>query len=459
MKLNEIVNQLPLIYGATFAFSLQHMTDPGKVKLADRLIQGTQPRVLTNSERMLSRSLLVFFIGSAIFVAIDTYLNLKFIALQCAGQMAGAVFYMMLLRKGRVWLAGLLGHLHAIITIFLIAAVFSSASIVHVLLIPALVSLVAVFGSSRKTTTTILLVVTMVVFAILEFGEIRIFAVELPHRTLDITKTVNFFGALIMTFSLVYSINAISERAQAELEDQRAELQDKNSILMSTLSVRDKLVSSLSHDIRGPLNSIYGSLQLLNSGHISDEEWKMLSTKLQPQTKDALDFIENMMRWISSQSGQLKVNKTAYSNEHIQRGVIAVSEPVAHAKNIVFNYSIAKDAIAEADEQMINSVLRNLVMNAVKFTREGGRVDLSVIKNGDRIFYSVIDSGRGMSSAEIDKINNGVMFTSAGTSNEKGHGMGILLSRQFLKIHETELQIQSSEHNGSTFSFSLPAIN
>jgi signal transduction histidine kinase len=435
------------------------MTDPGKVKLADRLIQGPQTRVLTNSERMLSRSVLVFFIGSVIFLAIDIYLDLMFIAWLCVSQMVGAVFYMILLRNGRVWLAGLLGHLHVIIVIFLIAAVFSSASIVHVLLIPALVSLVAVFGSSRKKTTTILLVVTMASFAILEFGEIRIFAVDLPHHTLDITKTVNFFGALIMTYSLVYSINAIREKAQAELEDQRAELQDKNSILVSTLSVRDKLVSSLSHDIRGPLNSIYGSLQLLNSGHISDEEWKMLSTKLQPQTKDALDFIENMMRWISSQSGQLKVNKTAYSNEHIQRGVIAVSEPVAQAKNIFFNYNIEKDAIAEADEQMINSVLRNLVMNGVKFTREGGQVELSVKKNGGRIYYTVTDTGRGMSPSDIDKINNGVMFTSAGTSNEKGHGMGILLSRQFLKIHEAELQIKSSEQNGSTFSFWLPAFN
>lgn len=434
------------------------MKDQGKIRLADKIIQGSQQRILTKSERMLSRSLLVFFLGSVFFLAVDLYLELTFIVWLCVSQMIGAVIYFALLRKGNVWLAGLLGHLHAIVVIFLIAAVFSSASMVHALLIPAIVSLVAVFGSSRKKTTAGLLILTMVTLAVLEFGEIRIFPVDLPHHTLDITKTVNFFGSMIMTYSLVYSVNTISERAQAELEDQRAELQDKNSILISTLSVRDKLVSALSHDIRGPLNSIYGSLRLLNSGNLTVEEWKMLSARLQPQTKDALDFIENMVKWISSQSGQLKVNKTAYSKEQIQCGVIAVAEPVAQAKNIIFSHIIAKDAIAEADEQIINSVLRNLVMNAVKFTREGGRVELSVKKIGDCIYYSVTDTGRGMSPAEIDKINNGVMFTSAGTGNEKGHGMGILLSRQFLKIHETELQIQSSEQNGSTFSFSLPAF-
>lgn len=435
------------------------MKDQGKIRLADKIIQGPQERILTKSERMLSRSLLVFCIGSAVFLAIDLCLELNFIAWLCLSQIIGAVFYFALLRRGKIWLAGLLGHLHAIIVIFLIAAVFSSASLVHVLLIPTLVSLAVVFGSSGKKTTVGLVIFTMVTLAVLEFGEIRIFPVDLPHHTLDITKTVNFFGSMIMTYSLVYSVNTISERAQAELEDQRAELQDKNSILISTLSVRDKLVSALSHDIRGPLNSIYGSLRLLNSGNLTVEEWKMLSARLQPQTKDALDFIENMVKWISSQSGQLKVNKTAYSKEQIQCGVIAVAEPVAQAKNIIFSHIIAKDAIAEADEQMINSVLRNLVMNAVKFTREGGRVELSVKKIGDCIYYSVTDTGRGMSPAEIDKINNGVMFTSAGTGNEKGHGMGILLSRQFLKIHETELQIQSGEQTGSTFYFSLPVFN
>lgn len=433
--------------------------ESGKIHFADKLIQSPKQQLPGKSARILSRSLLVFCIGSGAFLGFNLYLNLTFNVWLCISQILGTAVYFALIRHGKVWMAGVLGHLHAIIVIFLVAAVFSSASVVHVLLIPVLVSLVVVFGSSRKKTTAGFLFLIIISLAVLEFGEIRIFPVDLPHHTLDITKTANFLGALIMTYSLIYSVSRISERAQAALEDQRAELLDKNSILMSTLSVRDKLVSALSHDIRGPLNSIYGSLQLLNSGHISNEEWKMLSTKLQPQTKDALDFIENMMRWISSQSGQLKVNKTAYSHEHIQRGVIAVSEPVAQSKNIIFNYNIAKDAIAEADEQMINSVLRNLVMNALKFTHEGGRVELSVKKNGNRIYYSVTDTGRGMSLNDIDKINKGVMFTSAGTSDEKGHGMGILLSRQFLKIHETELQIESSEQSGSKFTFSLPAFN
>lgn len=432
------------------------MTDPGKVRLADKIILGSQQRTLSKSERMLSRSLLVFFIGSAVFLIIDLYLNLTFTVWLCVSQMIGSIIYMMLLRRGRSWLAGLLGHLHAIIAIFLVAAVFSSDSMVHVLLIPAIVSLIVVFGSSRKKTTAALVVLIMITLAILEFGEIRIFPVDLPNKTLDITKTVNFLGALFMTYSLIYSLNSISERAKAELEDQRAELQDKNTILMSTLSVRDKLVSILSHDIKGPLNNIYGALSLLNSGNLSAEEWKMLSAKLEPQTKDALDFIENMMRWISTQSGQIKVNKTAYASEHIISGVTSISRPVAESKNIRLEVNIADDAVSEADEQMINSVLRNLVLNSIKFTPEGGCVSLKVSRDGDRVKYTVTDSGRGLSQSEIDKINAGVMFSSAGTNNEKGHGMGLLLSRQFLKIHATDLAVTSKENEGSSFSFELP---
>lgn len=432
------------------------MSPHSKLSLADRLISSPTKPELTKSARLLSRSLLALLLGSIAFLAVDIYLGLELIQWICVSQIIGAGFYIWLIRKGHLWLAGLLGHVHVIIDIFLIAAVFSSACMIHTLLIPTLVSLIAVFGSARKKTAVTLLVLCMVTLALLEFLEFRISPIDLPHHTLDVTKTVNFVGAMLLTFYVIYFVTKVSESSQAMLEDKRLELQDKNAILSSAMAARDKLVSTISHDIRGPLNNIYASLNLLNSGKISPEDWKMLSQKIQVQTKDALDFIETTMKWISAQSDQLKAHMVDYGTKQITAGVTALAAPVAESKNIRLDVNIEPNAIAIADEHMINSVLRNLVSNAIKFTGELGVVKLVVVKAATKVRYSVIDSGRGMTTEQLEKVKAGMIFSTPGTENERGHGMGLVLSKQFLKLHGAHLTIQSSESSGTTMSFELP---
>jgi|GEM_PF-1986455 len=427
-----------------------------KLSLADRIILSPTKTELTKAERLLSRSLLALLVGSLAFLAVDAYLGLKFIEWICVSQIVGVAYYLWLIRKGHVWLAGLLGHVHVMIDIFLIAAVFSSSCMIHALLIPLLVSLIAVFGSARKKTAVFLLVLCMITLALLEFLEVRIFPVDLPHHTLDVTKTVNFVGAMLLTFYVIYFVTKVSESTQALLEDKKLELQDKNAILNSAMAARDKLVSTISHDIRGPLNNIYAGLHLLNSGKISPDDWKMLSQKIQIQTKDALDFIETTMKWISAQSDQLKAHMGDYGTKQITAGVTALAAPVAESKNIRLDVNIEPNAIAIADEHMINSVLRNLVSNAIKFTGELGVVKLVVVKAATKVRYSVIDSGRGMTTEQLEKVKAGMIFSTPGTENERGHGMGLVLSKQFLKLHGAHLTIQSSESSGTTMSFELP---
>jgi signal transduction histidine kinase len=427
--------------------------------LADRLVLTQGRESLSKSERMLARSLVTFFIGSLVFLLIDLYLDLIFIVWLSVSQLIGAVIYFLLLRRGHTWLTGILSHSHAMIVIFLIAAVFSSASLVHVLLIPTVISLVAVFGSSRRKTIFGFVVFIMVALSALEFGEVRISPVDLPHHTLDVTKTINFIGALLMSYILIDSTIKVSERAQAEVESQQAELRSKNELLLSTLSVRDKLVSTLSHDVRSPLNNILAALSLLEAGKISNDEWKMLSSKLRPQTQDTLDFIDDMMKWISGQQGKLQVNPIAYGTENINNGVVDLIKPLAAAKHINFKVVVDSDTDVQADVQMINSVLRNLLTNAVKFTPIGGHISLLVKRTGNIVRFAIANAGRGLSAVEVEKINSGVMFSSIGTANEKGHGLGLPLSIQFLKMHNASLKVESGINANTIFSFELPANN
>lgn len=427
--------------------------------LADRLVLTQGRESLSKSERMLARSLVTFFIGSLVFLLIDLYLDLIFIVWLSVSQLIGAVIYFLLLRRGHTWLTGILSHSHAMIVIFLIAAVFSSASLVHVLLIPTVISLVAVFGSSRRKTIFGFVVFIMVALSALEFGEVRISPVDLPHHTLDVTKTINFIGALLMSYILIDSTIKVSERAQAEVESQQAELRTKNELLLSTLSVRDKLVSTLSHDIRSPLNNILAALSLLDSGQISNDEWKMLSSKLRPQTQDTLHFIDDMVKWISGQQGKLQANPIVYTADNINNGVADLIKPLADVKHIDFKVDLGPDTEVHADVQMMNSVLRNLLSNAVKFTPIGGHVSLHVKRIGNNVLFAVTNKGSGLSAVEMEKINSGVMFSTIGTANEKGHGLGLPLSIQFLKMHNASLKVESGINANTIFSFELPANN
>lgn len=137
--------------------------------------------------------------------------------------------------------------------------------------------------------------------------------------------------------------------------------------------------------------------------------------------------------------------------------VIELIQSSANAKNISIQLNSDDSLVVNADKNMLNTVLRNLISNAVKFTNNDGKIIISTKKKHKNTIISIIDNGIGINSKDIDKIfDKSLLFTSIGTNEEKGTGFGLKLCHDFIEKHGGKIWVESEEGKGTTFNFSLP---
>jgi signal transduction histidine kinase len=144
----------------------------------------------------------------------------------------------------------------------------------------------------------------------------------------------------------------------------------------------------------------------------------------------------------------------------IEQFVKSVSYLFANEKHIRFTYDFktTSEALVRGDRDMIEAIFRNLISNAIKFTQPGGEVCISARENGKNWIFSVKDNGKGMSREDVKKIIGGISFTTSGTEEEKGHGLGMQLVQGFIQKHNSRLEIHSEIDQGTTFSFALQKL-
>ncbi len=246
----------------------------------------------------------------------------------------------------------------------------------------------------------------------------------------------------------------ISERKKAELQ-----LKEQDRQLRELNSTKDKLLSIIAHDLRSPFNSILGLSELLIE-NIKDfevaESEKYLSV-INSSAKNTLVLLNNLLDWAKSQTGK-NIYKPKKSNiSAIISEIIEVSKSNANIKNISLNYNQADDIEVYADVNMLKTILRNLISNAVKYTHLNGEISILAVQNRNNTEISVSDNGVGIN----ERIRNELFefdtnITTAGTADEKGSGLGLILCKEFVEKHGGEIWVKSELGKGSTFVFSLP---
>ena len=226
-------------------------------------------------------------------------------------------------------------------------------------------------------------------------------------------------------------------------------------------STKDKLFSIISHDLRNPFNSILGFSELLmnNIEEIDPEKVKKISASLYQSSKSTYDLLGHLLEWSALQS-----NKIAYTPEKIDLkalivGNIEMVTPLATQKQIqIMDYTDDSQSVF-ADQNMLNSVIRNLLTNAIKFTFTGGKIEISSTIKDHMLFLSIKDNGQGMDGQKMkDLFNFGTLNSSKGTNNESGTGLGLILCKEFIEKNKGELYIESEEGKGSNFILSVPII-
>ena len=233
--------------------------------------------------------------------------------------------------------------------------------------------------------------------------------------------------------------------------------------LRKTIMGRDKLYSVIAHDLRSPMGSIKMVLNMLilnlPSETIGEEMYELL-TMANQTTEDVFSLLDNLLKWTKSQIGKLKVVYQELNMVEVGGGVSEIFTMVAGLKNI----KIVQDmpvvpVVVRADIDMLKTVIRNLISNAIKFSNEGSEVLVSLTEEDGMAIVSVKDSGCGIDEENQKKLlHTDMHFSTFGTNNEEGSGLGLLLCQDFIVKNGGKLWFTSKKGEGSTFSFSVPLL-
>jgi len=234
--------------------------------------------------------------------------------------------------------------------------------------------------------------------------------------------------------------------------------------LRNSIYSRDKMYSVIAHDLRSPMGSIKMMLNMLvlttDKDSIGSEMYEMLSLA-NKTTEETFSLLDNLLKWTKSQTGRLNVVYQQTDMVSLTEGVLQIFSKLAELKQVELKTDVPEICEVYADRDMIKSVLRNLLSNAIKFSKSGGniivRVKDDVAEEGGKVVVSVQDNGLGM-SAEAQKklLKIETHFSTFGTNNEEGSGLGLLLCQDFVLKNGGRLWFSSEEGVGTTFNFSIP---
>lgn len=230
--------------------------------------------------------------------------------------------------------------------------------------------------------------------------------------------------------------------------------------LRKTIIGRDKLYSVIAHDLRSPMGSIKMVLNMLilnlPSDTIGPEMYELL-TMANQTTEDVFSLLDNLLKWTKSQIGKLKVVYQDIDMVEVTEGVIEIFSMVAELKKISIRLETPSKLDVHADIDMIKTVIRNLLSNAIKFSNEETEILVTVQEQEGMAVVSVKDSGCGIDEENQKKLlHTDTHFSTFGTNNEEGSGLGLLLCQDFVIKNGGRLWFTSAKGEGSTFSFSIP---
>ena len=245
------------------------------------------------------------------------------------------------------------------------------------------------------------------------------------------------------------------KRTQLIITEQEQQIKDQKEALEALNHLKNRFFSIVSHDLRGPILSLKGMLDLHHNDLMTPEETKYFMNELNQNFGNTATLVDNLLTWSKSQIKGEKLIKRKIDLSEIINQVIAVSQTKIAEKQITIHQQIEQKH-AYADEEAVAVVIRNLVSNALKFVEVGGTIHISSHKQEQFALISIKDDGVGMTKEQVEKISNHTFYTTTGTQKEKGNGLGLFLCTEFVKKNGGDFWIESEKDKGSFFYFTLP---
>jgi two-component system sensor histidine kinase/response regulator len=249
-----------------------------------------------------------------------------------------------------------------------------------------------------------------------------------------------------------FELKELNTSLELKVEQRTKELKELNA-------TKDKFFSIIAHDLKNPFNTLMGfsELMIINLAAYDKKQISEFINIIHATSKNAYSLLENLLDWSRSQTGRIELKPLEISLFELVDENVSLMKGIASNKEIKLVNEVRKDAMAFADHNMINTVIRNLLSNSLKYTAKGGTVKISSEITGDKAKITVSDTGVGIQEENLDKLFRiDVNYSTRGTEDEEGTGLGLILCREFIHKNKGELGVKSTFGIGSEFFFTLP---
>ena len=262
------------------------------------------------------------------------------------------------------------------------------------------------------------------------------------------------FMSLAIVFSLILVFFGIS---YIQNKKYNRVISTTNTELKESNLVKDKLLSVLAHDLRSPFASIINLLYLIKENYVDEAERKDLIDKITVSSNAYLDTLNKLVKWGEAQLKGIRIEPKNMEVLPVIKENIELLNISADEKNISINLNIPSNVKVFVDKNHFDFVIRNLVANAIKFTKNEGTIFISTKLESDKYRFTVKDNGVGIPKGKLEKIFSLENMSSNGTNEEKGNSIGLLMCKEYLQANKGSIEVKSIEGEGSAFSFILPA--
>ncbi len=264
----------------------------------------------------------------------------------------------------------------------------------------------------------------------------------------------SYFAAIIVLLCCFVTLIIMRARQRKKLN---TELAASNQELERLNNIKDKLFSVISHDLRGPIANLRSMLVLIRAGQLGQQEFNMIAAGLSEQLEISGNALENLLQWAKTQLHEIKANPVDIRIYDLANNVLQQFNHELQGKRINIRTEIQSDLQVRADKDQLEVIVRNLISNSIKFTPRNGTITIAGTRIDDKVALHIQDTGIGMTEAQLNNLfMPGKHFTSSGTNNEKGTGIGLLITKEMVINNGGEISVESRRGEGTKFTCELP---
>lgn len=246
---------------------------------------------------------------------------------------------------------------------------------------------------------------------------------------------------------------------KGEIEVKARLLEEQNASLNKASSFKDRLFAIIGHDLRNPIKSLKGILDMHTRGQLKQQELEIFISKVHKSLNRVISLLDNVLMWALQQMDHIDYQPTRISIQSLVQDNIELLAPLAIEKQIDLVNQVDPKLEASADSEMIKLVIRNILSNAIKFSNRGESIEIMGSDENETILLHVSDKGTGIPPDSLDKLFDDVVYSTYGTAHEKGTGLGLSLCNEFIKKNNGFIYVESELGKGSTFTIELPTKN